>query len=396
MRCRFLLPFLFFSLIFSLAACSDNDLWQFVQETGYSSNGSSSSSTSSSSTTVTSWWNADWQKRRKLKFDNSTTPENLNDFPVLVRLTGSRIDYGSTLAGGADLRFVACDNNTVLAHEVEQWVVGGESIIWVKVPSLSAYSTEEHIYMYYHNPAAPDGQNPGAVWSNGYDGVWHLNEASGDFADATPNNQAGEAFGGTLTRGTPGVVGNSVVFDGVSYIALHMEYVASFMIPEVTISVWFKTSFVGAIWDMSMAFVSFDYDNFYSFYIRGVDAKLGFSSYGGAIHHMSGDTAALDDNAWHHAVAVYSNGDKYLYLDGGSNGVEINAHGNPLGGPNLRAGFMGAESDANGFNGAHLVGYDGCLDEVRISNKARSLAWIKTQHRSQTDTFITYGAEESR
>ena len=45
--------------------------------------------------------------------------------------------------------------------------------MWVKVPSIPASSGAEQIFMYYGNPAAPDGQDPAGVWSNGYAGVWH-------------------------------------------------------------------------------------------------------------------------------------------------------------------------------------------------------------------------------
>ncbi|NIQ82840.1 MAG: hypothetical protein GTO14_17990, partial [Anaerolineales bacterium] len=39
--------------------------------------------------------------------------------------------------------------------------------------------------------------------------------------------------------------------------------------------------------------------------------------------------------------------------------------------------------------------FDGLIEEVRISNIPRSAGWIGAQYKSMTDTFATYGAEES-
>src|SRR3989304_706971 len=46
-----------------------------------------------------------WQFKRKLTFNNATVAENLVDFPVLVVLNSSRIDYTQTQNAGQDLRF---------------------------------------------------------------------------------------------------------------------------------------------------------------------------------------------------------------------------------------------------------------------------------------------------
>ncbi len=123
------------------------------------------------------WWGFDWGERKKLVFRNSDQSENLDDFPVLVVLKGSRIDYTKTLNGGEDLRFIDSDDSTVLAHEIEQWDESGTSYVWVKVPRVDGSSDTDFIYMYYDNFTAPDAQDITGVWSNGYAAVWHLNES---------------------------------------------------------------------------------------------------------------------------------------------------------------------------------------------------------------------------
>ena len=99
----------------------------------------------------------------------------LSDFPLLVRLSTaiSGFDYGDFQGtDGSDLRFEDASGNA-LAYEVDTWNPQGESLVWVKVPSLTA-ATE--ITMRWGS-ANPDANDPAAVWSN-YVGVWHGNDWS--------------------------------------------------------------------------------------------------------------------------------------------------------------------------------------------------------------------------
>ncbi len=122
------------------------------------------------------WWDANWNEREKLPFENADQTENLVDFPVLVVINSDRIDYTKTLNAGEDLRFIDADGSTVLNHEIEQWNESGTSYVWVKVPQVDGSSTSDHVWMYYDNTSAADAQDPAGVWTNGYVGVWHLNE----------------------------------------------------------------------------------------------------------------------------------------------------------------------------------------------------------------------------
>ncbi len=45
------------------------------------------------------WWDSDWLERKKLTINNSDQAV-LSDFPVLVKLNGTRIDYTKTLDAG--------------------------------------------------------------------------------------------------------------------------------------------------------------------------------------------------------------------------------------------------------------------------------------------------------
>ena len=120
--------------------------------------------------TSSTWWDINWLRRRQLTLDNASSAQALVDFPVLVRLDPSRIDYAAMAPDGSDLRFVDADHSTLLDHEIEAWNPGGESIVWVRVPQIDAASANDFVWMYYGSPAAADLQNPAGVWQNGYAG----------------------------------------------------------------------------------------------------------------------------------------------------------------------------------------------------------------------------------
>ena len=121
----------------------------------------------------------------------------LNDFPVIVRVSPTRIpgfSYGDCAAGGADIAFVDADGN-VLDREIDTWDPNGESLVWVSVPVLTNRAT---FAMTYKDPSAvaqPDCQTNGAVWAAaGYVGVWHFGEESGTAFDATANALHGSVY----------------------------------------------------------------------------------------------------------------------------------------------------------------------------------------------------------
>ncbi|MCH8006119.1 MAG: DUF2341 domain-containing protein [Planctomycetes bacterium] len=133
------------------------------------------------------WWDSNWLERRKLTINNSDQTEDLDDFPLLVKLDGTRIDYTKTLNLGEDIRFIDDDDLTELKYEIEKWDESGTSYVWVKVPQIDGSSSTDHIWIYYDYFAASDNQDPPNVWTNGYAGVWHLKE------DPTPS--AGSWYG---------------------------------------------------------------------------------------------------------------------------------------------------------------------------------------------------------
>ena len=159
-----------------------------------------------------SWYEEDWSRRRKIRFDN-TGRGALNDFPALVCLDSS-FDYGNAQTNGEDVRFVDEDDTTLLNHEIESWNDGsGNSYIWVKVPQIDADTGEDFIYMYYGNPSAsaPSAASEQATWSNSFDSVYHVH--GGDFSDSSGTQAAG-TNNGTTAGSTSPLAGEYRFFEG--------------------------------------------------------------------------------------------------------------------------------------------------------------------------------------
>ncbi len=185
------------------------------------------------------WWNTSWQNRRKLFLDNSLHANNLANFPLLVKLDATQINYGVTQSAGQDLRFVDADGTTVLPYEIELWDEAGTSYVWTKVPQVDQSTSNDYIWMYYNNTAAQDCEtdancpNAVSVWDDGgsnyYVGVWHLKEnpdpaaatdcaggaGTNEFCDSTSNNYDGDSTGSMdVNDQVAGKADGSMDFDG--------------------------------------------------------------------------------------------------------------------------------------------------------------------------------------
>jgi hypothetical protein len=342
------------------------------------------------------WWDTGWTSRRGLTFDNSGQGEDLQDFPLLVLLDATRIDYGKTQGGGEDLRFLDTDR-TELSHEIERWDESGESVVWVKVPQIDSLSATDFIWMYYGNDTVGDGQDAVNVWTNGYEMVMHLSESAGNYGDSSGNNRFGQPSG--TTPGVNGKIGRAVQFNGSSdYVAMNMSYSGQWTVPEVTVSSWFRTSFTGAAYNDNWAFVDFDRSDFYDFYLAGDNGALEFStsSTGSVTDDFQANTTGLNDGNWHLGWSVYNGANKIIYLNDSADGTRLNPHGgNNLGISSTRWGFIGDGSEATSFNSTrNNIYYEGLIDEIRISSIARTADWIAAQYLSMNDSFMNFGIEE--
>ncbi|MGI0028726.1 MAG: DUF2341 domain-containing protein, partial [Nitrososphaera sp.] len=332
-----------------------------------------------------------WQYKRKLTFNNSAQAENLIDFPVLVVLNSGRINYGQTQNAGQDLRFYDSDGTTQLAHEIEQWNESGNSYVWVKVPQIDASSTTDHIWMYYGNATAPDGQDKGAVWDGSFRMVHHLKETTGSHLDSTCNAKDSTVVSVTTQGSASGKINGADAFTGASGHNVDVADTGNALgmssTDSITVEAWVKTSSSG-----SYQFVVNKKTGSSDWQLHVNDTgKPDFWLWDGTNQARAYGATVVNDNSWHYLVARWTDNisEARIFIDGASSASGTNASFSGV--SNTNPLVIGEEGDANrGFN------FTGTIDEVRYSKSARSNAWIAAQHKSMTDVFITFNAAEAQ
>jgi hypothetical protein len=329
---------------------------------------------------------AGFTSRRRISWTGAT--EDHPDFPILVVLDATRIEYADVADDGSDLVFIDPLTSATLPHEIELWNEGGSSYVWVRVPLLDAADARS-IWMYYGHASAQSPPAAAAVWSNGYTGVWHLGEAvvdeasTGTHADATGNGNTG-----AQRRNAPAMVAGGIgrvqEFDGNG---------DQIDIPQAGLQVSSATTIEVRAFERTGGL---SYPHVLTagsdgrFWQLFWDRDIGDAGWSGALRVANADerirTASGSLAEWRSLAIVYSGTAVTLYMDGAPIGTSpaagtLNALDTPL--------YLGANPI---LTQRYLDGY---LDEVRISTVARSPAWLVSSHRAMTDTLLTYGPREA-
>ena len=334
-----------------------------------------------------------WTRRIKLTFNNSAQTENLIDFPVLVTLDSSRINYTQTQDAGQDIRFVDPDG-LLLAHEIEEWNEAGTSYVWVKVPQIDGGSNTDYIWMYYGNPKAPDGQDPEGVWAGDYRMVYHLADSSGTILDSTANGFAGTNHGTAPYNN--GFIAGARDFDGFNdYVDLGSDLAVLNGVSQATLSAWIRPDdLVGRndIIAISVGGSPPTNASRASLYQSGNDAGIVARAPDSQDMNTVDTTSNSVSLNWHYVVAVidYANETVTIYVDGISQTLSPPPDFDALTTSNVNSAnaALGSEDDGSAYF------FNGRIDEARVAATGRSADWVAAQYASMMDNFVTYGSQE--
>jgi hypothetical protein len=365
-----------------------------------------------------------WQYRENVKLNTSVTGAavagDVVNFPLLVRLNAANFGTGfaQAKAGGADLRFTKGDSVTRLSHQIESWDSAGKTAaIWVRVDTVKGNATTQKIVMHWGKADAADSSKGAAVFqtSNGFQGVWHLNTSAND---ATGNANHGVD---NLTTDTAGIIGRGRSFGGSTndfrvedtltgqYIRLGKP--ASLNISGIiTMEAWarWRVAFDG---DRTILVHTADgtSENRGETFLRPASVTSGGlsgSRYEAGIHvgttpaggtlnnYMSGNignASGADFDTWIRLVGVYDGSIWTVYYNGDGSGSAVGSQSQDGRGAILTNGAWyigGHPRPANGGN-AWSRWFSGDLDEVRISNVARSADWVKLDYENQRSGSTT-------
>ena len=344
--------------------------------------------------TAADWFDNDWLVRQRLVFNNIDQTTALSDFPVLVTLDSSIVDYAALQVDAADLRFVDGDG-TLLDHEIEAWNPSGESRVWVRVPQIDGSSDSDYIWMYYGNAAATSIESPQAVWGANYRAVYHLND---DLNDSTSNGVNPNASESTSAAG---YIGDGELFDGTDdFINLGSSApINNLYTGGGTVSAWFNATSFGESDNgriLNKATGENPNPGGWNFGITGlfdrVEFEFGFS--GGEGRWFAGINSIQLDT-WHHVVVSFdSASDSNLptfYVDG----QQLSTIGSLFDNPNGNAVSDAGQDLAIGnlLNGL-TRSFDGTIDEVRLENGIRSADEVAADYLSASNQFISFERDD--
>ena len=362
----------------------------------------------------------------------------VSDFPVLVRLRepvdggkgGGIPGFTYARAGdGSELRFISIStssdynkrddertskaNDKLLPYEVESWNAKGESLVWVKIPSVTSATK---FRMYFHRKVGekviPDIL-PNETWSS-YAGVWHFNAF--DTSDTTaksqassPNATAAEGIDAHIAH-TPGTLTNQEGLLGTGVQTAEDANGAGIWMKDpgenspldggskFVISGWFKHYGADYSWDHIFYKRSrannkdTDYKNPYinafAIEVSNQAAKFPIAAYGSS-SSTTAKTPPTDPNGkWVQLAFVYDSTSCSIY----ENGTLVDKKFTIAACTDNDAPLAVGNNSNYEVEGSIDSPWRGLVDEVRFVKGTKDVNWVKAEYDTVVKTnFCTFG-----
>jgi len=313
-------------------------------------------------------------------------------------------------SNGDDIVFATGYGIEILKHEIEKYDNStGDYIAWVRVESISDGTV---FYLYYgsDDSIAYPANFTTDVWDSNYVGVWHLKESGSgavdEYGDSTQYTNHGQGGLGDSnycpTRISDGQIGYAQSFsitpdsngsgddegDLIDVGDTNNDPELDIHEDQITLEAWVRHN------------ITPDFG-----YQYGILNHKGYNTSDGGYRiifpdntikvcfQLPGQTHSLTSNntvgtgAWHHIVAVYDGAiDKMMiYIDGSKDTNELTKLDNIISVTGLEDSVWIGHGDQP-WDKAWSYPWDGDLDEVRISDSARTGDWIKTEHNNQNQS----------
>lgn len=319
------------------------------------------------------------RERTEISIPGYVDSTGLYDFPLLVRVSESLIRgfyYSRVADDGSDIRFTD-GNGKVIPHEIDTWNPDGESLIWVKVPYLvrdTKLTMHWSLKQGYSLPPIDSTE----VWSD-YIAVWHFGDITADgpmqVKDSSGHGFTAKVVGsGNLKVASTSIFGQAAtITDGILQ---SPDY-------EATITVNGKFTFTG-------------------WYMAPEAKSTGWQMFG---KKVNGTVSAADSEGWCGMIQGYSS--FRIYFDGSDfgGGAVADMRSNWFFASLVYSSDSRAEVYLNGAGVSdtaatitptatnfNLMARGGLFaDELRISSKVRTSAWIKTEYdQANAEAYLAY------
>jgi hypothetical protein len=317
---------------------------------------------------------------------------NLTQFPILVCGNASSGACNISIPGlnqsgggahvqnanGYDIIFTTdADCSNPLTWEMENYNAStGEFEAWVANTSTPlSYSSNTTFYMCYGNSAISSFQSTASsVWDSHYLAVYHLNGASPSFNDSTIN-----AYNGVNN----GVTANTGQIDGGGNFPNFADFNVPYTIDPsaaITISAWINPTTISG-----SKYVVTDTNNDFSLTLSASRANI-FVTHNGSTNYGISTSNTLTAGSWSYLAATYDGSTEAIFLNGTESSQSLSIGTINSGSTDLNIGSN---------YGSFYV--KSSLDEVRISNIARSPGWVTTEYNNQSapSGFYSVGSEST-
>lgn len=369
----------------ALAACVPD-------QAGIGSGGSSDSGEASSSTTAVPPGDTtsdsgpaipSGPRKRRLDLDPALAAD-VGGTTLLVRLDASRIEYDDVQPGGADLRFFDPDEAIAFPIQIERWDPDGSSYVWVRVtlPTLP-----DHLWMYYGEDEPFAAIDSAQVWDDAFAAVWHMELGEGAAVpDSTGYGNHLQPVGFTGDFGVDGHLGPAVLFVPpampVDAGPLELPDPEALALAEAfTLEAWVWSAVATTSTTSHVARKAGAWE-LHALEPMLTRPRLELRTTDGSGPHVVEAGASLTMHEWTYLAATYQASDGTLEL-----------HRNGALEDTLLVGGDAADRTVAATAAVAQVGrgFNGMLDEVRVSTIARSSAWVRLQHAAMTDALFEFG-----
>lgn len=316
-----------------------------------------------------------WPARRSVVLRSAVLglSQEVRDFPLLVRLDSSHVDFRSS--SGRGIRFSDAAGRH-LPFAVEHWdPTAGRAAVWVRLDRIPAGS-DVSLTLHHGKADAPDRSDPAAVFPD-FAGAWQLSDSVagdgfGTFRDASPHGTAGS---GTVEASGPGVAGAGVGFAGEHGIRAP-GHAGLRPDRQLSLSAWIRATATDAF-GAEIASMGDDYglrldSEGHPWIFITTEATAGKETW----RICSATHLDLRDSAWHHVAGTYDGATLRLFVDG------LERASVPLGEALAYGRGEGFWLGRHGDGSSHY-GFHGFLDEVQASPFLRTPAWIGLSEATQ-------------
>jgi hypothetical protein len=338
------------------------------------------------------WFDPNWIYRTKITIDSTKVDASLTDFPIFFDLADIGTGHGfwsNVKSDGADIRITKSDGTSEVAREVTGIDTGAETgEVHFSADGTLSSSSDTDYYVYYGNAIASDHAASATygmynVWDSNYKGIYHLSEATAEEVASGTSHQVNEGSPASSATSVTGKVGKGFDFNNSTNTIVFEAGVSTHLSPTTALQfeLWFNADTIGSDVLLYCRGNSTTVGYGFWFWNSNLRAQIGSTGWTNLTYALS----SLSVNTWYHIVGNWNGTTYKLYLDG----TEVNT---------------GAYAGSQTYSGAQMTigtrasgdDFDGTIDELRISDIARSADWISTQYNNQSSpsTFYTIGAEE--